>query len=752
MSQPNEQELLHELAERYRVAADYEDIWGHRHPTSDRTKRAILAAMGVRAETKDEVRRALAAHADAPWERPCDPVLVLQVGGSPASWSFRMPAEEGEDQQVRILWEAWDEQGTLHQQGETGPGLAPAEARIVRERRHIRFELPVPSGLTPGYYDLKAFAKTPLWSVEGALRLIVVPPHCYVPSQFSEGHRTWGLSLQLYALRSSRNWGVGDFGDLVAFLEWAGKDLGAGIIALNPLHALRNRRPYHISPYSPDSRLYLNVLYLDVERIPEFQESEPAQRMLEDSGFRSGLEALRQGDLVDYDQVYAAKRAVLDALFATFQEQHLGGQEGTLRPKTERGLAFERYVREEGEALETFALFQALSEELRRLYPLVWVWQDWPEAYRHPKSAAVAAFRVTHAPQVRFHQYLQWAASEQLGEVAGRARALGMPIGLYHDLAIGTDRSGSDAWVYQDVLASGVDTGCPPDAFSPEGQNWELPPVNPARLCASGYRMFIDLLRKNLKHGGALRLDHVMGLFRLFWIPRGLPPSEGTYVRYPAADLLGILALESMRHRAVIVGEDLGTVPPWIRERLAESRVLSYRVFYFERTDQGEWQAPGAYPRQAMAVVGTHDLPTLSGFWAAQDIEVRSQLGHCPDEAARQRMLGDRQRDKARVLCALRAEGLLPPGLTEEAGTGQDMTADLCRAIHAYLARTPSWVVLASLEDVLGEVAQVNVPGTVTQYPNWSRKLSLALEELRRDPRLRQLASALRAIRPPTGA
>ena len=751
MSQPSEQERLHELAERFGIAADYEDNWGRRHLASDRTKRAILAAMGVCAETEDEVRRELAACADAPWLHACDPVLVLRVEEGPRSWSFRMPAEEGEDQHIRILWEAWDEQGTLQQQGETGPRLTPAETRIVGGRRHVRFELPVPSGLALGYYDLKAYAKTPSWSVEGTLRLIVVPPHCFVPSQFSEGERTWGLSLQLYALRSSSNWGVGDFGDLAEFLEWAVKDLGAGIVGLNPLHALRNSRPSHISPYSPESRLYLNVLYLDVERIPEFQESEPAQRMLEDSGFRSGLEALRQKALVDYDQVYAAKRAVLEALFATFQERHRGGQERTLHPKTERGLAFDRYIREEGEALETFALFQALSEELRRLYPLVSVWREWPEPYRHPKSAAVAAFRVTHEPQVRFHQYLQWVAGEQLGEVAGRARALHMPIGLYLDLALGSDRGGSDAWVYQDVLALGVDTGCPPDAFAPEGQNWELPPVNPERLRASGYRMFIDLLSKNLKHGGALRLDHVMGLFRLFWIPRGLPPSEGAYVRYPAADLLGILALESMRHRAVIVGEDLGTVPAWIRERLADSRVLSYRVLYFERTDQGEWQAPGAYPKQAMAVVGTHDLPTLSGFWAAHDIEVRSQLGRYPDEAARRRVLEDRQRDKVRVSRALRAEGLLPHGSTEESAAEQDMTAELCRAIHAYLARTPSWMMLANLEDVLEEMAQVNVPGTVTQYPNWSRKTSLSLEELRRDPKLRQLASLLRAVRPPTG-
>jgi 4-alpha-glucanotransferase len=750
MSQRNEQELLNDLAERFGIASDYDDVWGHRHLVSDQTKRAILTAMGVRADTEDDVRRELAACADAPWRQPCDPVVVLRVGGGPDRWSFRMPAEEGEDQQVQILWEVRDEDGNLRQQGEAGRGLVPAETRIAEGRRHIRFELPVPSDLAIGYYDLMAYAKTSVRSIEGTLRLIVVPPHCYVSPHFHEGARTWGLSLQLYALRSSRNWGAGDFGDLAEFLEWAGKDLGAGIIGLNPLHALKNSRPYHISPYSPESRLYLNVLYLDVERIPEYEESEAAQRMLEDSGFRAGLEALRRSETVDYDQVYAAKRAVLEALFATFQERHLAGQERSLHPGTERGRAFEHYIREEGEALETFALFQALSEELRRLYPLVWVWQDWPEPYRHPKSAAVAAFRVTHESQVRFHQYLQWVANEQLGEVAGRARALGMPIGLYHDLALGSNRSGSDAWVYQDVLALGVDSGCPPDAFAPEGQNWGLPPVNPERLRASGYRMFIELLSKNLRHDGALRLDHVMGLFRLFWIPRGLPPSAGAYVRYPADDLLGIVALESVRHRAVIVGEDLGTVPDWIRERLADSRVLSYRVLYFERTHQGDWKTPGAYPQQAMAVVSTHDLPTLSGFWAAQDIEVRGKLGFYPDEAARQQALEERLREKARVLRALNAEGLLPQGLTEESAAAQGMTEALCRAIHAYLARTPSWVVLASLEDVLGEVAQINVPGTVDRYPNWSRKSSLSLEDLREDPRPDRLAAALRAIRPST--
>jgi 4-alpha-glucanotransferase len=587
--------------------------------------------------------------------------------------------------------------------------------------------------------------------VEGLLRLIVTPGACHLPPSFGEGQRLWGLAVQLYALRSARNWGAGDFGDLHTLVEWAAKDLRAGLIGLNPLHALNNVRPFEISPYSPTSRLFLNVLYLDIEAVPEYQICAAAQQAVQDAGFQRALAALREGEKVEYDQVHAAKRAVLESLWTAFHERHLGGRdlnERELKPATDRGRAFARYVEEEGESLEMFALFQTLAEEMRRQHPLVWAWREWPEPCRSPRSASVAAFRVTRRARIRFHQYLQWVAAEQLGTVAARARALGMPVGLYHDLALGSDRNGSDAWVYQDVLALDADCGCPPDAFAPQGQNWGLPPADPVRLRATGYRMFIELLRRNLAHGGALRLDHVMGLFRLFWIPRGLPASAGAYVRYPVEDLLGILALESARHQAVIIGEDLGTVPDGVRERLAAARVLSYRVLYFERTDQGEWKSPEVYPRQAVAVVTTHDLPTLAGFWAGRDIEVRAGLGLYADGGAAQRAREERQHDKRRIARALGAAGLLPSGLAEEEAAAGPMTPELCHALHVFLARTPSWAVLANLEDLLGELAQTNVPGTVERYANWSRKIALPLERLRDDPRVHQMASALRAVRP----
>lgn len=737
----SEQDLLQELGARVGIAAEYYDNWGRRHPTSEPTMRAVLKAMGLRADTRGDLLSELRAWSESTWRSVCDPVLVVKRDGQPAQWSFRVPAERGEEGAVRIQWEVRDEAGRFQCGGGAGPDLVPVESFLVGGRRHVRFELPLPSGLPIGYYDLLARGRTFSGSVEGRLRLILVPPRCFVPPAFAEGARLWGLAAQLYALRSSGNWGVGDFGDLADLVDWAAKDLGAGLIGLNPLHVLKNSRPHHISPYSPDSRLYLNALYLDVERIPDLQESAAAKRLLQDEGFRSRLKTFRTGETVDYDGVWAAKRLVLERVFATFQERHL-------RRRTGRGRDFERFVQEEGEALERFALFQALTEKFRRELPEVWNWTDWPEPYRHPQAPAVQAFRKEHEAEIRFHQYLQWVAGDQLSAVQARTRHAGMAVGLYLDQAVGSSRSGSDAWAFQDLLALDADCGAPPDAFSLQGQNWGLPPLNPVRLRAGGYRMFTELLRKTLKYGGALRLDHVMALVRLFWIPRGLPAREGTYVFYPADDLLGILALESVRHRAVVVGEDLGTVQDEVREKLLAYGVLSYRVFYFEREAGATWKPPSAYPAQAVAVVTTHDLPTLAGFWEGYDIELRARLALFPEDQAKTLALEERRRDKRLILEALRGEGLLPEGVSLDPEAMPLMSRDLCRAIHAYLARTPSWMVLVALEDCLGLLDQTNLPGTLDSHPNWSLKIPLPLEDLRQEPGIRELAAVLRGLRP----
>ncbi len=742
-----EQGMLDALAEHYGVAPDYYDNWGQRHLIGLETKREILRAMGLQVHDHEALQAELTALDRRSWLQPCEPVLVVRDGEAQRTWSLRLPAVEEDDGHLRIRWELRDERGGPQQQGSVGPGAPVAETRWIDGRRYVRTEIPVPAGLSLGYYDLFVWGSSSAGQVEGQLRLIVAPTSCYVPIQFEAGVRGWGLVIQLYTVRSARNWGVGDLNDLAAMVDWAATDLRADVIGLNPLHALRNERPYHISPYNPSSRLYFNPLYIDVERIPEWSESIAARKWYYEPRTQERLERLRASEMVEYDAVYQLKLQALELLFTDFESKHLSIQPEGLTFKTPRGKAFLQFIQSEGEALEAFAVFLALKEEIHERDPSCWDWQDWPVAYRRPDSPDVGAFKESHASRVRFHQFAQWVLHEELDQVEDRARRRGLSLGLYHDLALGSDRSGSDAWMFQDILALGADCGCPPDAFARDGQNWGLPPVIPFRLRAGGYRMFIAMVRKGLRYGGALRLDHVMGLFRLFWIPRGLPASAGAYVRYPWEDLLAILALESVRHQAVIVGEDLGTVPDWVREKLTAAHVLSYKVLYFERKWDGAWKAPSDYAAQSMAVVTTHDLPTLSAFWSGADIDLRQRLGLFPDEGACKDALQARHADRQRLLDALRAEGLWPEAGTEETTPPGEMTPGLSRAIHAFLARTPSWLTLVTLEDLIGQVSQVNVPGTVERHPNWSRKIPLSLEVLKLDASIRQVTEAFRAVR-----
>ena len=438
---------------------------------------------------------------------------------------------------------------------------------------------------------------------------------------------------------------------------------------------------------------------------------------------------------------------MLDLAYRQFLKEAYDGAEPNLEPRTARAKLLERFIQAEGEALELYAIFQTLEEERRLIQSKTVNWQEWPKQFVSPGSAA-RDYGKRHRKRVRFFQYIQWIATEQLNEVRRHAEQVGMPIGLYNDLALGADRSGAEAWMYQSVLALDADCGAPPDPFAPEGQNWGLPPINPIALRSTGYELLIQLLRKNMRFGGAIRLDHVMALCRLFWIPKGKLSSEGTYVHYPFEDLLAIIALESVRSKTLVIGEDLGTVPDWVRDHLAKARVLSYRVFYFERRGDGAWKLPTEYPQQALAVATTHDLPTLTGFWSGEDLQVRAGLGAFPDDGARRQAWDERQRDKGRMLGALKQEGLLPSGVSDNPAQVPAMTPALCRAIYSYLARTPSWLVLANLEDGLEEISQTNMPGTVENHPNWTRKYASPIDSLISDERLRELGACLRSARP----
>ncbi len=747
MQAQTEQTLLATLAARVGIVADYHDLAGTLHPTSDDTRRALLAAMGFAVDSITSLTEALQTWDEAPWRHPCDPVVVLRDGEASAPVSYRVAIDEGHEQSVVLAWQLRDEANGVVWEGQVGPGLSAVEARVLDGRRYVRLEMPAPSGLALGYYQLRVRAEGLVGGMEGATRIIVAPRQCYVPPSIESRQRLWGLALQLYSLSSDRNWGCGDFTDLGRIVEWAGKELGAGAVGLNPLHALRNTTPYHISPYAPSSRLYLNELYIDLELLPEFHRSEEAQRQFRAPAFQSMLWALRESRRVDYDAIATAKRTLLELAYREFLKEAYSGEESNLQPSRERARLLERFILAEGLPLESYATFQTLEEERWLIQSQSATWHDWPKEFATP-GQPVRDYAARHRTRIRFFQYVQWIASEQLADMQRIAERLAMPIGLYHDLALGADRNGAEAWFYQSVLAFGADCGAPPDPFAPEGQNWGLPPINPQALRASGYELFIQLLRQNFRLGGAIRLDHVMGFCRLFWIPRGRSASDGTYVQYPFDDLLAIVALESVRSKTLVIGEDLGTVPDWVREQLAKARVLSYRVFYFERGWDGAWKQPGDYSAQSLAVATTHDLPTLAGFWSGEDLRVRAGLGAFADETARHLAWEERQRDKASMLRALNREGLLPQGVTEDLATVPVMADDLCRAIHLYLARTKSCLVLANLEDGLGELSQTNLPGTVDSHPNWTRKYACPVEAILCDERMRQLGAILRSIRP----
>lgn len=743
-----EPELLRLLAERAGIAADYYDIAGTLHVTTDETRRAILAAMTFRVGDRAELVEELTAWDDRPWVQGCDPVRIVRLGQDPGSWLLHVPCENADDALVRVHWFLYAEDGELCHEREEGPGLTVEDTHVVVGRRFIRVACALPRELPLGYYEAKACVQGGSVRTEARFRLVVAPDRCYVPEQFQSGVRLWGLALQLYSLRSDRNWGIGDFQDLATVVEWAGTKLGAAVVGINPLHALKNSTANHVSPYSPTSRLFVNDLYIDLEQVAECRTAPEVRARLADPSFRAQLEAARKSELVDYNAVTSAKRTVLDLCYRAFLRDNFEGTEPELKPTTARGQSFVHYVEQEGEPLAQFALFQALEDERQIVRSPSVAWMDWPEAYRTPTSKAIAEFTRRHLKRVRFFQYLQWLAADQLNALVRKTGEAGMTIGLYHDLALGGDRAGADGWRFQEVLAFQADCGAPPDPLGPDGQNWGFSPADPIRLRASGYRYFTEVLRHNLRYGGAIRLDHVMGLFRVFWIPRGLPASAGTYVHYPADDLLAILALESVRAKTLVIGEDLGTVPDLVRDRLGEAGVLSYRVIYFERAASGAWKPPASYPAQSIAVVTTHDLPPLSGYWEGADIETREELGLLSSEQARLTMLDERQREKAGILTALKSEALLPSGVSDDPAFTPTMTEELAQAIHRYLARTPAWIVLANVEDVIGARAQTNVPGTADQHPNWCRKLSVAVEDLVRDPRFERLAAQLRLERP----
>jgi 4-alpha-glucanotransferase len=643
--------MIDELLAYAGIDYDYADAFGERAYVSAETKLAILNALGY--DVTDDASAASVLHDArvADGLHPVKPVYVLR--------------EDRAD-----TWPAF-----IH-------GVLPAD-------------------IEPGYYDLEIGEET--------TRAIVAPARAYVAPDVDED-RVWGISAQLYSIRSSRNWGMGDFGDLRALVDLGIRE-GASLIGLNPLHQLHLTNPAAASPYAPLSRRYLNALYIDVDA---------AAREFGLTVDDSNTPVLRATEFIDYPGVAQAKLRALNYIFECVN--------------VDREL--DAFVARDPR-VHMMAVYEAIMEDLTRRDPSVFSWLQWPAELRECTSPAVSGFATAHPRRIAFYVFLQWLADRQLSQAD--TDACDMSIGLYRDLAVGVDLASVDVWGDPDAYALGLSVGAPPDPLNPSGQNWGLPPLHPRALVQRAYDPFIDLLRVNMRHAGALRIDHVMGLRRLFCIPRALPSGGGAYVNYDFEAMLGIVALESQRNECMVIGEDLGTVPEGFRERLAPERIFSCRVLLFERAKDGSFVPPDAYPADSIASWGTHDLPTIAGYWNDDDIETRRRLGWYDDEAVA-RDTKEHAHSRAELLEDLRAAGCLDDA-------DPDMEA-LLEAIHRYLARTTSRVVLVQLEDLLAQREQVNVPGTTTEEPNWKRKLPEPIESFETNDTFAAILRIMREERP----
>ena len=721
------EEFLDQAAALRGIEPGYWDIFGRYHPTTSAGKQAILRATGWAAGSVTELEQSLAANTRREWERLA-PLTIVALENDPVELPLSLPVDSL-GQPVTFAVRREDGHADTFS---LNAGDLPQTGSIAMEgRTWVRARARLPGQLPLGYHQISVQCG----AAKAATHYIVAPRQVFSQPHTARGGRAAGIAISLYGLRSARNWGCGDFRDLLAIIDWAPEGLGANFVALNPLHAIHNRRPFNTSPYLPNCIFYQNFLYLDIEGMEDYAASRCARRLRESAAVVREIEELRAAEFVEYERVSALKLRVLKLAFVQFLREWRRG--------TPRTREFDAFRAREGELLDRFAVYSALDEYLHRRNPNLWLWTEWPAEYREPESAETRAFAKKHWRSVMFYQYLQWQIDGQLGAAQAKARARGMSIGLYHDLALATDQFGCDLWAHRPFFVSGCRVGAPPDDFAPQGQDWGFPPPNSQRHFEDGYRLFAESIRRNCRHGGALRIDHVMRLFRLYWIPDGSNATQGAYVREMSEDFVRVLALESVRNQVMVIGEDLGTVEPEVRGALARFGILSYRLFYFEKNKDGTFRAAAEYPPQALVASTTHDLPTLAGFWIGADIEARRKAGAINDDAHRAQW-ASRIDEKQKMLDRLFAEGLMRDGLPRKAADYPELTGDLHRAAIGFLARTPSQLLAVNQEDLTKETAQQNLPGTTWQYPNWGRKMRYSVEDLRTNEQARGFAAMVR--------
>ena len=720
------QQLLQQLVEMRGIETQYVDAWGKPATIAESSKAKLLNTLGYDTSSDEKIQSQITQDIKSVWLSPLNPVQVVR-NTQEINLAVRLPIElVNDDHTLTVTCENGDVR--THQ-------FTPVDQEMTT-MAHIddvefhEYVVTLPLDLPLGYHDVALSADDDEFARS---RLIVAPEACYTPNEIKEGKKIWGLSVQLYCVRSEKNWGIGDFSDLALLIEKAA-GVGADFIGLNPIHALYPANPNACSPYGPSSRRWLNYLYIDVTAIDGYDDAS-VQAVVSSDEFKATLEHARNVEHVDYEAVAHVKLAALKAVFDVYDAKYL-------RKNTKQNKAFKAFVEAGGESLDMLAVYDALQSHLKAEGKDSWGWPVFPQEYKDYYNPAVAKFKSANEQDVKFYLFLQWIAAQQLELASNKATDAGMTIGLYRDLAVGVSEGSAEIWGNKDLYCTGASVGAPPDILGPLGQNWGLPPMDPRKLYEQGYQPIIDLFASNMASSGSLRIDHVMALLRLWWVVKGDNAKDGGYVYYPVDDLLGILALESHRNQSLVIGEDLGTVPEEIRSKLADNGVYSYRVFFFEQAEDGGFFSPSHYPVQSMSTLTTHDMPTLIGYWHCLDLELGKEIGLYPTEEILQTLYADRHENKQAILDTLHGHGSIGDNVGRDVNhTG--MNRELNNGMQVHMAGGSSALLSLQLEDWLEMDKPVNIPGTFDEYPNWRRKLTENIESMFDRHDINELASKL---------
>lgn len=732
--------------------------------TAAETKKIILKSMGYPAETQAEAMASLQKLREEDFRRAMQPISVERKSRKYADLYVVMPSVTPFDAVLHL--DLTTESGTTRAYDipyeQTRDGEREEIDGTVMEQRWFTIELPDEYG----YHTLTASGVDGI--PDGAeMILAVVPDQCYRPDFITRENRPWGFPAQLYALTSKNSWGIGDFSTLKALMKTAGKT-GASLVGINPVNTLFNASALGISPYYSTSRLFLNDLYIGIEDVDGYKECAALQKWVKSAAFKKQLAAVRASGTVDYPAVSAIKQKALRMLFDDFKAKEM-------LPKTDVYAAFKAFCVERGDDLYHLALYQALTAKMEaeqaakereakekaakaaksktaktksaksasEAQAAEKPAPDWRKTYADCDGDAAEEFAEENSDDILYYMYVQWLAAKQFKEAADSAQKAGLDIGLYQDLAVGVATQSAETWAHPDLFLKRLSVGSPPDMFSATGQKWGLAAMNPRRMRQDGYAFYRRILSENMKTAGALRIDHVMGLARLYLIPDGM---TGAYLKYPFEELTGIVALESHRHKCMVIGEDLGVVPSFFRESMAQAGMLSFRIFRYQRGDRGAFLPPESYPEIALTAAGTHDMPTLCGFWTGEDIDRGEKMGVIADPQAARAARLDERRDMVWSF-AKSGRWFVDSDNFDAEIAGEQIPEKLTQTVYRHLASTPSMLFLAQLEDILNQKEQMNFPGTVDQYPNWQYKLSVPVEELADDPRMKSVCAVIRAER-----